>query len=317
MQNKEVFTCSAGEPQVCFYNIKGGAYTLPMTWFILSMAAAFLMATNAAYIKRFFSDTTAWDMCTIPFFYSAPFCLLTLLFIEIPELGAGFFPALSWVAPITMVAIILHFRAIRMSPLSLTLPFLSFTPVFVLFTGDLILDEKLSPMGIAGMLFVVLGGYVLNIDSAKHGFLGPIKAIWKERGSMLMLIVAALYGLASVGGKLMILHSSPMFAAMFLFGLLGLLIPIVLIGVGKASFKTITRKPLLGFGAGIIVFTEIICHNMAISLTAAAYMITIKRMAGIFSVIYGWLIFDERGIRYRLIGTAIMTIGAAFIALYG
>lgn len=288
-----------------------------MLWFILSLSAAFLMATNAAYIKRFFSDFSPWEMCIIPFLYSLPMCALGILLVEKPELGPGFYPALSWVLPLTMVAIILHFRAIHISPLSLTLPFLSFTPVFVLLTGDLILNEKLSSLGIAGMLLVVAGGYVLNLDSTKYGVLGPVKAIFKEPGSFIMLIVAALYGFCSVGGKLMIINSSPMYAALLLFSLLGIFIPLVLVGVGKASFKVVTSRPLLGFGAGLIVFIEVICHNLAISMVAAAYMITIKRMAGIFSVFYGWWLFNERGIRHRFIGTAIMTVGAGFIAFYG
>lgn len=275
------------------------------------------MATNAAYLKRFFSDVSAWDMCVIPFFYSMPLCGLILLLMDIPELGAGFFPTLSWVTPVIMVAIILHFRAIHVSPLSLTLPFLSFTPVFVLFTGDLILDEQLSSWGVAGMLLVVAGGYVINLDSARYGILGPIKAIWREPGSVIMLIVAALYALASVGGKVMILQSSALFTGMFLFWLLGVLIPLLLFTTGKASFRAIARKPLLGFGSGLLVVIEIICHNIAMSLVAAAYMITIKRMAGIVSVIYGWFLFEERGIKYRLVGTSIMTAGAAVIALYG
>lgn len=288
-----------------------------MLWFTLSLATAFLMATNGAYMKRFYSDVSPWEMGIIPFFYSTPFCLIALLFVEIPPIAPGFFPALSWVLPLTMVAIILHFRAIHMSPLSLTLPFLSFTPVFVILTGDLLLGEKLNTLGTVGILLVVAGGYILNLDSAKDGFLGPIKAIFKEPGSAIMLLVAALYALCSVGGKVLIVNSSPMFAAMLLFALYGPLLTIVLVGTGKASFKTITRKPLLGFGVGICIFIEIICHNIAISMVAAAYMITIKRMAGIFSVLYGWLLFKERGIRFRLVGTAVMTVGAAFIALYG
>lgn len=288
-----------------------------MTWFLLSLAAAFLMASNSAWMKRFYSDVSPWEMCIIPFFYSTPLCGIALLMIDMPEIGSGFFPAFSWVFPLTMTAIVLHFRAIHMSPLSVTLPFLSFTPVFVLFTGELILGEKLNFLGTTGILLVVLGGYVLNLDSAKYGILGPLKAIWREPGSALMLLVAAMYGLCSVGGKVLILESSAMFTGMLLFASIGVSLTIILVGVGKAKLSTILGNPLYGMGAGLIVFTEIVCHNVAISLTAAAYMITIKRMAGIFSVIYGWLLFNEHGIRYRLIGTGIMTAGAAFIALFG
>jgi len=288
-----------------------------MTWFLLSISAAFLMASNSAYMKKFFSDVSPWEMSIIPFFYIVPLCAIGLLFIEIPDIGPEFLPALAWVLPVLMIAIVLHFRAIHMSPLSLTLPFLSFTPVFVLFTGDLILDEKLSALGTTGMLLVVAGGYVLNLDSAKNDLLGPIKAIYREPGSAIMLGVAALYALCSVGGKVIILNSSPLFAGMVLFGLYGVLLTTILVAIGKASIRTILRKPILGMGTGLIVFVEMLCHNLAMSLIAAAYMITIKRMAGIFSVFYGWILFKERGIRYRFFGTAIMTAGAAVIALYG
>lgn len=288
-----------------------------MLWFFLSLASAFLMATNGAYMKRFFSDVSPWEMGIIPFFYATPLCAASFLFIEVPSIGPGFFPALSWVLPLTMVAIILHFRAIHMSPLSLTMPFLSFTPVFVILTGDLLLGEKIGTVGIFGILLVVAGGYVVNLDSARDGALGPIKAIFREPGSAIMLFVAALYGLCSVGGKVMIVHSSPLFTGMSLFVLYGPLLTVILVGTGKASFANIIRKPLLGAGVGICIFIEIICHNLAISMVAAAYMVTIKRLAGVFSVIYGWLLFGEHGIRYRLIGTAIMTAGAAVIVLYG
>lgn len=288
-----------------------------MLWFYLSLATVFLMASNAAYMKRFFSDVTPWEMAVIPFFYSTPLCLVTLLLIDIPPIGPDFFPAMSWGLPLTMVAIILHFRAIHMSPLSLTMPFLAFTPVFVLLTGDLILGETLNLAGTFGILLVVGGGYVINIDSARHGVLGPIKAIYREPGSAIMLFVAALYGVCSVGGKVLVINSSPLFASMLLFGSYGPLMTLLLVGTAKASLKTITRKPLLGLGVGTMIFVEIICHNIAISLVAAAYMITIKRLAGIFSVIYGWFLFKESGILFRLLGTLIMTAGAVCIVLYG
>lgn len=276
-----------------------------------------MMASTSAWMKHFFPDVSPWEMGVIPFFYSVPLCGIVLLFIDMPEIGAGFFPALSWLLPVNLIAIILHFRAIHVSPLSLTIPFLSFTPVFVIFTGNLFLDEHLNPIGILGMLLVVLGGYVINLDAVRHGFLGPVKTIWHEPGSAMMLAVAALYSLCAVGGKLLILNSSPLFAGMSLYSLYGVCLTVILVGVGKAKLSTVLRRPLLGLGAGAIVSLEVIFHNLAISLIAAAYMVTIKRMAGFFSVVYGRLLFKEHGIRYRFMGTAIMIAGAAIIALYG
>jgi drug/metabolite transporter (DMT)-like permease len=275
------------------------------------------MASNAALMKRFFSDLSPWEMCLIPYFYALPLMILALPFVGIPPIGPRFLPALAWVLPLLTIGLVLHYRAIRVSPLSLTLPFLSFTPVFVLFTGGLILNETLSSQGIVGMLLVVLGGYVLNLDAARYGYLGPIKAIWREPGSAMMLVVAFIYSLSSVGGKVMILNSSPLFTALTIFILFGLILTAFLLATGKATLRNLTRNHRLGALAGLIVFAEMVCHNMAMNLVAAAYMITIKRTAGIFSVIYGWLLFHETGIRFRLLGTAIMTAGAALIALWG
>lgn len=288
-----------------------------MTWFILSLATAFFMASTAAFTKRYFSDLSSWEMGLIPFLYATPLCACTLLLIDTPPIRPGFWLTLTWVLPLTTVAIIMHFRAIHISPLSLTMPFLSFTPIFAIGTGWLILGEPLSMHGVLGILLIVFGGYVINLDSAKFGVLGPIKAIAREKGSMLMLVTAMLYGLCAVGGKKMILLSSPLFAAMTIFSLYGILLTALLIVTGKVAPKRLFEKPVLGMTAGVIVFCEMICHNLAISMVAAAYMIAIKRMAGIFSVLYGKIIFKERGIKYRIIGAVIMAAGAAFIGLWG
>jgi drug/metabolite transporter (DMT)-like permease len=288
-----------------------------MLWFILSLASAFLMASEAAYLKKFFSGVSPWEMGVIPFFYASPLCLIVLLTMDAPPLADGFFPAMAWVLPMSGFAFLLHFRAVYLSPLSLTMPFLGFTPVFVILTGDILLGESINTPGTIGILLVVAGGYVLNLGSARYGLLGPIRAIFREPGSALMLLVAALYGLTAVGGKILILHSSPLFGPLLMFALLGPLFTIILAAARKISLKTITRRPVLGAGAGILLFVEILCHNFAISLVAAAYMVTIKRMAGIFSVLYGRYLFGEKDVFFRLLGTLIMTAGAAVIAFMG
>ncbi len=57
----------------------------------------------------------------------------------------------------------------------------------------------------------------------------------------------------------------------------------------------------------------VLTHFIAISLTQAAYMISIKRMSLVFSVIYGRVIFKELGLKERLFGSVVMLAGAALI----
>jgi hypothetical protein len=107
--------------------------------------------------------------------------------------------------PLELLAMWLYMQAIRESPLSLTLPYLAFTPVFNTLTGYLILGETVSWTGFSGILLVVLGAWLLNLEAAQNGaglnLLAPFRAITRERGSRLMLMVAAIYSLTSVTSK--------------------------------------------------------------------------------------------------------------------
>jgi len=54
---------------------------------------------------------------------------------------------------------------------------------------------------------------------------------------------------------------------------------------------------------------------LAINLTLVAYVISIKRLSIIFSVIFGFLLFKEKGFKERLTGAIIMVLGVILITL--
>jgi len=124
-------------------------------------------------------------------------------------------------------------KAIRKSPLSLTLPYLAFTPAFMIFTGFVFLGETPNLWGLAGIFITCIGGYVLNLETGRNSFWAPIKAVFKETGSWLMLIVALLFSFSAVIGKKGILHSSPLFFTMTFFAALSFLTLLVLLALGK------------------------------------------------------------------------------------
>eukprot|EP00798_Chlamydomonas_sp_ICE-L_P008149 gene8149-1402_t len=57
---------------------------------------------------------------------------------------------------------LLYQRALHLSPLSLTIPYLSFTPAFLIVTAFIFVGEVPSPSGVAGVSIVACGGYLLS-----------------------------------------------------------------------------------------------------------------------------------------------------------
>ena len=58
-----------------------------------------------------------------------------------------------------------------------------------------------------------------------------------------------------------------------------------------------------------------IFHMIAISMTLVAYLISVKRTSAIISVLFGTLLFKEKGFKERIWGAIIMVIGVLFITL--
>jgi len=263
-----------------------------------------------------------------------PFLLPLLFVISWPETDPVFWQTVGLLVPFEILALLLYMQALRVSPLSLSIPFLAFTPVFIVLTGWLILDEKVTLAGLMGILCTVTGAYVLHIKASRKGFLEPLRAIARERGSRLMLAVAGIYSLTSVLGKKAIQHSSPVFFACFYFVLLGMLTPLSIWALYRItngfSANNKQSRPLWPFqkkagpnpwgawwAVGLAQTIMVLSHMWAIHLITAAYMIAVKRTSLIFSVIYGKLIFKEKEIPQRLAGASLMMLGVGLIILAG
>ena len=103
-----------------------------------------------------------------------------------PTLGAGFWPLLAVGGIFGAVTFFFYGRALREGDLSLTLPMLAFTPLFLLVTSPLTLGEFPGTGGLIGVCGVVAGSYVLNLRERRSGFWGPVRALWSNAGSRLM-----------------------------------------------------------------------------------------------------------------------------------
>jgi hypothetical protein len=69
-------------------------------------------------------------------------------------------------AALRLLSLLLYQTAIQLAPLSVTIPYLSFTPAMLLCTAYLMIGEKPSWSGLVGVMIVTVGGYLLAFSSS-------------------------------------------------------------------------------------------------------------------------------------------------------
>jgi len=242
--------------------------------------------------------------------------LLLALWVDgLPRVQPSFWPALAVTLCVNLLAFTLYVRAIKLSPLSLTFPFLAFTPLFLVLTGYVALGELPDALGVVGILFIVVGAYVLNLDKLKEGFLAPARNVARERGSLLMLIVAALWAISAAADKVALLSSSPFFFLVIFHLLFPVFyFPVLWVKARGQGRQVVRQAPaLLVFaflGALMVLF-----QMTAIRMTLVSYVIAIKRAGVLFSILLGYFFFGERHLKIRLAGALLMVGGVCCILL--
>lgn len=286
-----------------------------MLWLLLSLLTALSVSAQDTWVKRFFSGMTPWEMAVYPLIYSLPLFMAAAPFIPRPVFGSDFAWSFAVSVPLNAVGFLLYMRAIQVSPLSLTVPYLAFTPVFMLCTGYLFLGEIPPPRGIAGILTICLGGYILNIEPGQWRLLAPFRAVLQETGSWMMLVVAFVYSFTSVIGKKAILHSSPLFFGVWFYIAFNLSLILLLGLAGKIRFAAFRASPVKGFISGVFLCMQTLLHCYAVSLVEAAVMISVKRLSILFSILLGRVVFRERHASIRFSGALLMLAGTLLITL--
>ncbi len=288
---------------------------MSFTWVFLSLLSAFTLATSDALTKKVLIKSNEYLVAWFRHLFSLPFLIIIWFFIPQPELDTVFYKAFLFALPLEILAIVLYIKALRVSPLSLTLPFLSLTPLFLIIVSHMILGEKVSLQGGVGIVFITAGSYTLNIHELRKGIFKPFKAIVKEKGSVLMICVALIYSITSSLGKMAIEHSSPLFFGVTYFlAVTAIFAPIAFWG-GRPELKTFMVKKQFKslFLPGFFYSAMISSHMIAMSLTKVAYMISVKRTSLLMGVVYGYFLFSEKNIGERFFGALLMFTGFVLI----
>ena len=208
-------------------------------------------------------------------------------------------------------------EAVRRSPLSLTIPLLSLTPVFTTILAIPVLGEVPEPRQWVGIATVVVGAFWMNLDLRELSLRNSWRTFSSEPGSRLAVVVALLWSLAMPLDKIAVLSSSPAFHGLILSSGVG--VAVVLLAWLRGSlgrFRELLIRPgliLAGLGVSILA---IALQLVAIAVVWVGLVETMKRGIGsLLSQLWGYLVFDEKLEPQRLLGVFAMAVGVALILL--
>jgi len=285
-------------------------------WILFSLLNPISESLRSVFIKRSSGKVDpiliSWSNNVLPIIIFPPMLLLIdLKFNE--QFWLGFLCS----GLIQIINAILYMRAISKGDISTVMPMLSFTPLVLLIVSPFTIGEFPSAIGLIGILLVVSGSYFLNLDLKKMSTLAPFKAIIKNKGTRYMLIVATLWGISGVFDKISITNSSVLQHITFMNLLVFCAMTIIVISQKKFDFPRMKETKADLFLVSLFTTGSFLFHYIAISLTLVAYVVSIKRITGVFSVLLGAYYFNEPNLRQRLAASLIMFTGVLLIVFFG
>jgi drug/metabolite transporter (DMT)-like permease len=276
--------------------------------------------------------------------------LLMLTLVQVPLFGAwgaasGFGaggPRLPdgryWVPALCSVALnvganLAFLHAMRMAPLSATVPLLSLTPVFTTLISVPLLGERPTAVQAAGVLLVVAGALGLH-----PGLLSKVRGGAALPAAGLMLLTALLWSAATPLDKLAVEHAGAPLHGLVLNG--GVALGVLVVGLIGLAWRAARAGTPAGAGSGeprpagarwgaagrlpggtlaaamALSFLAMALQLLALSKAPAGFVETVKRGVGNASAVaVGSALFGERVGGRTLAAVLVMVAGVAAILL--
>lgn len=233
---------------------------------------------------------------------------------------AYWLPALGSTA-LNVVANLTFLQAVRISPLSVTVPLLSLTPVFTALLGYAVLGERPALLDLVGIVLVVIGAFWLNLGMTREdgrGKGGGARAFLSQPGAWLMAGTALLLSLTIPLDKLAVGRASPPFHGLVL---------TAGIALGSLAVLAVQKRwgELAGLRRGWLPFVlALTASTLALGFQLMALQAgvlvslleTLKRGIGnLLAVILGRAAFGETVTPGKLAAALLMAAGVALILL--
>ena len=286
-----------------------------MMWIIYALLTAVFTSLKSVASKKSLRSLDAFVISWFIFFFSGVFLSLFFLKADIPELSNYFWIILFLDCLPSALAAVMSIKALE-SDMSASVPMTAFTPLFMLLTGWLMLGEVPDAFGLAGVILIVAGVYILNIRERKNGWRAPFSALVKHEGPRLMLGASLIWSITGILDKIAVQNSSPLFFAMAENILIALFIFPFAYKRIKRQEREIRKEKIHLIAVIILSALVVYCQMIAISQALVVYVIAIKRFSIVIAILLGGVVFKEKDIRLKLVGGIVMVLGVMLITLF-
>lgn len=300
---------------------------MSLVLFLLVVAASVSSSGFDLFRKMLVRHLAPVPMVVLLAFASVPLFGAAVLFgepVAVPP--AYWLPALGSVA-LNVVANLAFLEAVRISPLSVTVPLLSLTPVFTAVLGFAMLRERPAPLDLAGIVLVVIGAFWLNLGMTRgagpgDGEGGASPSWWRaflsQPGAWLMAGTALLLSLTTPLDKLAVGRASPPFHGLVLTG--GIAVGSLAVLIVQKRWRELAgvRRGWLPFVLALLASTLTLGFQLAaLKLGVLVSLLeTLKRGIGnLLAVILGRAAFGETVTPGKLAAALLMAAGVALILL--
>ncbi|MBK5970849.1 MULTISPECIES: EamA family transporter [Thiorhodovibrio] len=210
--------------------------------------------------------------------------------------------------------------AIQRGEISLVGPVLTLTPGFVVAMEWLLTGQLPSLSGALGLGLLMLGSYVVSLESGMRHWSDPLVMLVKNPGSLFTLAAALCFAAASTFGRVGIQLSDPLSFAVMVAAINPVMLYVIFSLQNRDFHREAFSPKVLQHGRsllslGVLFALMRIADQIALSLTLASYAMAVKRSAGLFAVVLGRWFFDEARLLVKLTGSAVMLLGLIVLTL--
>ena len=212
-----------------------------------------------------------------------------------------------------------YVAALLRSPLSVSVPLLSLTPAFVATFARPLLGEWPQPVQLLGIALVVAGALLLGGAAAEGGSLAAWwRALRREPGARLMLLVAVCWGLTLPLDKLGVEAVGPARHALVLCAGIAAGTLLVMAVRGRAGeLAAGMRRRVLPLLAGAIVVSAaaLILQLLVIQVALVGVVEAVKRAVGnVMALFIGGAFFGE-GIGWKKVLSLLLLVAGVLLIL--